>query len=487
MATRTETNRYSSACVVLQLGGATVGFLRTAEGGEPVGQVSKEPVDANGAVKKHIASTNYQPIVMTFGAGMDPSVYQWMTDTLDRKPSAKSGAIIFGDQYFKEKFRLEFDNALPIAIGFPAADAKSQDAAVFTLTLQPQVTRVNAASLGSFIQGFSTKAKKHWLVSNFRFKISGLESACAKVNAVDALTVTQTAGAGDKVKPGPLNIPDIAFTVAESGAQDILHWADDFLVKGNNDQASERSGTLEFLDTSLKKVLFTLRFSNLGIIQARRLRIEEPGGVIARFAVQLYCEQMTFAPDKDALGAAVPSTSGSASQPGTNTGTVASVLLTDTLINIIAGRLTPESALQSLNANDATQASPPTAVTASEIVARRLLTTVRAVPTGPIVPKWNDGVALGEQWARDTATIDELNVIRTINQDDWSALNLEAGHSLVEALRGQGMIPDGADGPLQLDRDAFVEGIVAGAIQVLSNASPHLTRLADAVSPATGA
>jgi hypothetical protein len=28
---------------------------------------------------------------------------------------------------------------------------------------------------------------------------------------------------------------------------------------------------------------------------------------------------------------------------------------------------------------------------------------------------------------------------------------------------------------MQLERDAFVEGIVAGALQVLNNATPHLT------------
>ena len=152
--------------------------------------------------------------------------------------------------------------------------------------------------------------------------------------------------------------------------------------------------------------------------------------------------------------------------------------MTDTLINIIAGRLTPETALQAaLNVPATSQIPAATAASASEIVARRLLTTVLPAPIGPVVPKWDDGVALGEQWATDTATIDELNEIRTINQDDWSALKLGAGHSLVDKLRSQGMIPDGADGPLQLERDAFVDGLVVGAIQVLSRATPHLTRL----------
>jgi hypothetical protein len=142
--------------------------------------------------------------------------------------------------------------------------------------------------------------------------------------------------------------------------------------------------------------------------------------------------------------------------------------------------LTPEDALKATrttsNPTISTGATFATTNT-SEFIARRLLTTVAPVTVGPIAPQWDDGVTLGQQWATDTATIDELNAVKTINQEDWSALNLDSGHSLVKALRGQGRVPAGADGPLQLERDAFIEGIVAWAIQVLNNATPHLTRL----------
>ena len=309
MPAQSPTNHYSSACFMLELGGSVVGFLRTVEGGEPVGQVVNEPVDTTGVIKKHIGSVIYQPIVMTLGTGMDSVVYQWMADALGHKPSTKSGAIIFGDYNYKQKLRLEFDNALLTGIGFPALDVQSKDAAFFTLTLQPQVTRVNTASIGTSIQGFSTKSQKRWLASNFRLKISALETACAKVNAVDALTVTQAASGGDRTGPGVLKVPDLAFTVAENAAQDILNWAGDFLIQGKNDQTSERLGTLEFLDTSFKTVLFTLKFSNLGVIRAHRLRTEEQAGVIARIRVELYCEQMSFVPEKDVVGTATTSTS----------------------------------------------------------------------------------------------------------------------------------------------------------------------------------
>jgi len=465
-----NTKQYASALFILELEGTTAGFLRAVEGGEPFGEVVNEPVDASGVVKKHIGSVSYQPIVISFGTGMGKSVYQWMADVLDRKPSAKSGAIIFADYNYKERSRLEFDKALITEIGFPALDAKSKDAALFRLTLQPQVTRVDTTSLGTSIKGFSTKSQKRWFASNFRLKVNGLETACAKTNAVEALVITQPPRLGDPNASGLLNIPNLLFTVAESSAQDILNWANDFLFNRKINQASERSGTLEFLEVSLKAVLFTLKFSNLGVIRVSRSRTEENASVIARLGVELYCEQMSFIPETDAIGNVTKAT---ASQGTTN---AAAGSLSDTLVNLIAGRVTPD-VLQVLNAPSVSPATAPPAQSASELIARRLITTVRSESAGPLVPKWDDGVALGEQWAANTATIDELNEIKTINKDDWSALKLESGHSLIDTLRDQGMVPEGADGPIQLERDAFVEGLVAGALHVLNNATPHLTRL----------
>jgi len=480
-----STRNYSSASFSRELEDVRVGFLHTVEGGEPFGKVINEPVDQSGVVKKHIGSVSYQPIVLTFGTRMDKTVYQWIVDMIGRKATKKSGAIIFGDYNYKERLRLEFDNALITEIGFPALDGASKEAAFITLTLQPQVTRLSAKSLGAQIAGFSTKSQKQWLASNFRLRISGLETACVKVNAIEPLSITQTASGADGIAPGVLSVPNLLFTVAESAATDIVHWADDFLIKGQSDQANERSGTLEFLDTSLKAVLFTLTFSNLGVIRTHRLRTAEDAGVIARVSVELYCEQMSFAPEPDTVGSATV-----ASTPTTTIGAAASISLTDTLLNIIAARLDkqasfgtppvivpPKASQAASNAPDTTPASAFTPIDVSEIIARRLLTTLRPVPTGPVAPKWDDGVTLGEKWATDTATIGELNEIKTINQDEWSALKLEPGHSLIDKLRTQGVIPDGMAGPLQLERDPFVEGIVAGAIEVLNNATPHLTRL----------
>lgn len=465
------TRNYSAASFALELEGTAVGFLRTVEGGEPVGTVVEEAADSSGIVKKHVGTVVYQPIVISFGAGMASVVYQWISDVLSRKAPAKSGAIIFADYNYKETSRIEFDQALVTEISFPAVDAQSKDMASFTLTLQPQVTRTNTTLAGNSVSGFGTKTLTKLNVGNFLFKISGLEIACARINAVNPIVVQQpviAASGGTPRKSAPVDVQNFEFTVAESHGKDFVDWADDFLVKGNNTQASERSGSLEYRDPTHNTALFTLAFSNLGIVKAYRLRSEEGATVLARIGVELYCEQMSFSIDPAAAGSTTKSSS-DGSQPASSGSSAA---LTNTLIGIIAGRFTAEEAL--LGTAKPVGSDMPATKLVPEVIAKRLLLTARPPMPGPVVPKRKDGIALGQKWATDTATIDELKQIAVANQGDWSALNLSIGHTLVDSLRGQGLVPEGVDGPLQLERDPFVEGIVAGATGVLNDASPHL-------------
>ena len=469
------TNRtYSAASFALELEGTVAGFLRTVEGGEPWGQVIREAADTSGIVKKHVGKVQYQPIVLTFGAGMASGVYQWISEMLSGKASAKNGAIVFSDYNFKETSRLEFDNAVITEISFPAVDGESKDLASFTLTLQPQVTRTTTASAGKAAKGFGTQKVTKWNVANFVFKVAGLEKASSRVNAIDAIVIQQgviqpSADTPARDNRPDLDIQDIRFSVAENDGKDFLDWANDFLVKGNNDQSGERSGSLEYRDPAMKMTLFTLTFSNLGITKAYRLRSQEGAAVKARIGVELYCEQMSFGVDQGAMGSPTPSTSGaSPSAAGSNDGS-----LTNTLIGIVAGRITAEEALRV--AVRSTNVGMPAGKVMPEIVAKRLMLTFRPPAPGPVAPRREEGITLGETWAADAATIDELRQVALLDQAGWSALNLNSGHSLVDVLRAQGLIPDGIDGPLQLERDAFVEGIVAGATGVLNTATPHLT------------
>jgi hypothetical protein len=103
-----------------------------------------------------------------------------------------------------------------------------------------------------------------------------------------------------------------------------------------------------------------------------------------------------------------------------------------------------------------------------------LLETARAVKPGPSVPLRDDGSLLGERWATERATLDELEQVAALDEGEWTAIRLENEHSLIAELREAGVISDGASDALDLERDSFVEGVVAGASRVLRNAAPHL-------------
>jgi len=232
-----------------------------------------------------------------------------MSDVLDRKKSAKNGTIQFLGYNFKEQSRLEFNNALITEIAFPAFDANSKGPAHFTLTLQPEATRISTASNGNSVSGFSSNTHGRKLATDFRLKITGLETACGGANKIDSIIVKQPTTKNEQagLTSEVLIIPNIAFTVAESKAKDFYDWFDDFVLKGKNAPEDERTGTFEFLSSNMKTVLFTLTFVNVGIFRIQKQQNVDGAGVIARVGVEIYCEKMTFTSADESVGSIVTS------------------------------------------------------------------------------------------------------------------------------------------------------------------------------------
>jgi hypothetical protein len=71
------------------------------------------------------------------------------------------------------------------------------------------------------------------------------------------------------------------------------------------------------------------------------------------------------------------------------------------------------------------------------------------------------------------ASLDELEALVAAADGEWTALSLQDDHSLAEQLRGPGVLSADA-GAVVLERDEFLEGVVAGAAGVYRDAQPHL-------------
>jgi hypothetical protein len=446
---------YTTGRFMVELDGTPAGFVESVDGGDVFSDVVVEKAGADGIAHKHLAGVRYDDLTFDVGPNMSQSFFGWIASTLDRKSTQKDGAISFQDYTGSEKERLAWHGGLLSEISFPTVDASSKDSAHLTVSVQPELTQHKKGSgLKSQLSASSKQTK--WFASNFRLTIDGVD--CTSVRKVDGLTIVQTrapAGIGEarsEVEQSTVQIPNVVVTVAESHASDFLAWHDDFVVKGNNGQDREKEGKLEFLSANRQDVLFTLALHGLGIFRIGRVKETAGAAAIVTVEAQIYCESMSFSYPKAAAQAAQPagSASASAAEP-------AAVLAT-ALRDFLAPRLAP------------TQAH------SAELVAARLRATAdNGDPVGADASRSADlGRKRGGAWARERATLEELEQVAETRASDWSALVLDDGHTLLAYLQEAGVVPQKHDGPLTLERDAFVDGLVEGAAAVYEEVQPHL-------------
>jgi len=300
MATNNERG-YTAGRFAMDLGGQFAGWISSLEGGHATSDVVVEKLGADMIQHKHLAGVKYEDISVSCGTAMSKAFYSWIQASFDRKHARKDGAIITADYDSKEVGRLDFFHALITEVGFPALDAASKDAAKMTIKFAPEYTRAKAKT-GAAVQAPIGKGEqKKWLPSNFRIKIDGLDKACGRVNKIEALTIKQKVvedphgEVRDYQKvPASIEYPNLVITCAESHADELYAWHEDFVIKGNNSQDQEKGGTLEYLSANLKDVLFTLTFTGLGVFKLTPEKVEAGSESVRRVKAEFYCHQITF-------------------------------------------------------------------------------------------------------------------------------------------------------------------------------------------------
>jgi len=295
---------YVAGKFALDLDGVMAGYLSSAEGGAATADVINEAMGPDFIIHKHIGQPKYEDITITVGTGMTKGFYDWIQASFTQAHQRRSGAIIAMDFQGREISRQEFQNALITEVGMPALDAASKDAAKMTIKFAPEYTRYKKGS-GSAVKAPS-RQQKLWLPANFRLRIDGLEAATSRVNKIEAIVVKQKVvenPVGDQrdyeKEPAKVEIPNLVITTAESHAQTLYDWHEDFVVMGNNGQEQEKTGSLVFLASDSKTELFQLDLHHLGLF---RLTAEEGGEGIRRLKAEMYCEEMTFSYSAAATG-----------------------------------------------------------------------------------------------------------------------------------------------------------------------------------------
>jgi len=282
----------------LLLDGFACGFIQKFTGGDIVGEVVTLPLAHDYYVKKHIGNVSYNAFDVTCGLSMGGPLNSWIEASLAMGYLRKSGEFRAAD--FKREVRhvRVFSDALLSEITFPKCAGDSKEPAFMTLKMDPWTVR-NKAGTGEKVDNPADVKQKLWLPCDFRLTIDGLEKSCAKVSAVEALTIKQSV-VSDKVgaerdyfkEPGAITFPDLKFTVSEEFSHDLFAFHEDFVINGNNDDTKEKTGSLVYLDRTRQKELLTLTFSHLGIFKIASAPGENNQDKIKSVTCELYMENL---------------------------------------------------------------------------------------------------------------------------------------------------------------------------------------------------
>jgi hypothetical protein len=275
--------------VSIKIGGASAGFLLTAEGGNPFADVVNEKVGPDHLARKHIAGVKYEDITVSVGAGMSKAFYDWVGTSIGGAGTPLGGSIVVTDFNLKIRSQGDFFNALITEVGMPALDAASKDAAKMTIKFAPELTRRVTKTEGSIA---AQKVAPRWLVSNYKLSIDGLDTT--RVVKIDGITIKQdfTPNADGAPQLFEVAVPNLKLSVLESHADAFWKWHTDFVVNGNNSSETEKKGSLSFLAVDHKTELFRLDFTGLGIFALDPDPL--PGGASRKVTAQLYCDKMVF-------------------------------------------------------------------------------------------------------------------------------------------------------------------------------------------------
>jgi hypothetical protein len=271
---------------LLELGGVSAGDLKNVQGGGAVADAIQEKVGADHIVKGRVSEVRFDDIVLTCGAGLSKTFYDWVDATSRMQAIRKDGAVdVFAGG--KQLSRLEWQQGLITDIEFPALDAGSKDSFSLTIKITPEMTRHKAGS-GQASRP-AVKARPNWLACQFHLSIDGLVEACKHVSRVEPIGLVMKAVRNrvgqtrvDQIEPGAAVPGKLIITLPESKAQGFYDWQ----AKALAGPGQERSGRLE-------SGPFTLQFGDLGI-ETMTQQSNLPGAMIRKIKVQMYCESIRF-------------------------------------------------------------------------------------------------------------------------------------------------------------------------------------------------
>jgi hypothetical protein len=285
---------YNTGKIALQLDGAAVGYLTSAECGQVSAEVQRDAIVEGTKLigdPKHIGPPRYEPCKLEIPWGnIDPAVSGWIAQALNGQATPRTLMVQYLDYDYKEKRRLEVLDAAITEVTMPGADAQDgKNAAQVRLTLAPQALRGLAGS-GAVVTAPAGAKATSQLRSNFKFTW-GSSSVLASEVGPWSFTIDP------KTKRAQLSELPIAVSEADPKLPTLESSFNKFLIDGQSGDANETTAVLEWLDPTLKITQSTFSFSGVGWAKGNLLgRIPTGDSTPPGRDYSLYIERATITP-----------------------------------------------------------------------------------------------------------------------------------------------------------------------------------------------
>lgn len=188
------------------------------------------------------ASFAASQIVLQSGACMSKQLYDWLAASINGSGDFKTGALIFSDFHWKERFRVKFSGARIAEASFPALAANSQDAARITLKINVITASSSTIDAGGVLP-YDIGLQKKWMCCNYLLSITGLN--CQKVSSIEPIIIANSA------------LPVFTIMVPATDLDEFRQWSK---------TREPRPGSLAYLLADWQ-IFFTLTFGALYIVR----------------------------------------------------------------------------------------------------------------------------------------------------------------------------------------------------------------------------
>ena len=289
---------YTAGRFALDIDGFNVGYLKKFDGLAMKAEIAEHGLGPDNVVKKNVSNISWTPGKATVGIGMGKGMYDWIRAAFDKGYITKNGTFTSADFNYKAQSSLTFMNALITEVVVPKLSGDSKDSAYFDIGFDAEMVRW-AKGGGEDIRGKIGPAQKNWICSNFRVEIGNLP--CDRVASVESFT-WKCAVASDQIgifreptkHPAKVTVPNVKLAISYADHQAWADAAKSWFVDGNHLEPNEMTGSIIFLDPTMKKEIGRIDLHNVGFVQFSDQTREANSEKISRFDVELYVERMEF-------------------------------------------------------------------------------------------------------------------------------------------------------------------------------------------------